>query len=291
MQRQVQNAVDAGDGDVVARSLRERITASPGNIEDRIALAEHYRKQGITELAIEHYRLAAEREPGNTRLTLLLAQTLDEQGQTSEAAKLLAGFLDRNPDFDADLAGWLGIFHDKLGEWHAGESAHRAAFSRNPSNAAYRNNLGYNLLMQGRRVEAIQELRKSLEIHPRMEVARNNLALALMQEAGPKQKSEALEHWQSVSTPATAHSNAAASLIEQGRLAEARKELETALEHQRDYAPALKNLALLSAMDGRPAAVPPVKTSGVRRWMKKAWVAFAGIEQKPAGRVALATRE
>lgn len=291
MQRQVQNAVDAGDGDAIARSLRERMTAAPDDIEIRISLAEHYRKQGITELAIEHFRLAAERLPDSSRLALLLAQTLDEQGQTREAATALAHFLERTNDPDPELPAWLGIFRDKLGDWQEGESAHRAALARNPSNAAFHNNLGYNLLKQGKRAEAALELRKALEIQPRLEVARNNLALALMHEAGPEQKREAVEHWQSVSTPSAAHNNAAAALIEQGRLEEARKELETALVHQRDFVPALKNMALLSELDGKPAAVPAAKKSGFRRFMRKAWVAFAGIEEKPDGRVAQTARK
>ena len=67
---------------------------------------------------------------------------------------------------------------------------------------------------------------------------------------------------QSISDPATAHSNLAAMLIEQGKYAEARKELELALGYNKGHAAALNNLKLVSELDKMPAAiaVKPVRT-------------------------------
>ena len=71
---------------------------------------------------------------------------------------------------------------------------------------------------------------------------------------------------QSISDPATAHSNLAAMLIEQGKYAEARKELEVALGYNKAHAAALANLKLVSELDNKPAVMPakPVRT----RWGK-----------------------
>ena len=73
---------------------------------------------------------------------------------------------------------------------------------------------------------------------------------------------DAVLHWQSISDPATAHSNMAALLIEQARYAEARKELDLALGYNRNHAAALSNLKLVSELDGKPAVIPikPIRT-------------------------------
>ncbi|MBI3683609.1 MAG: tetratricopeptide repeat protein [Acidobacteria bacterium] len=282
MQRQIENAIDAGDGDAVARQLREQMASNPDILEVRLKLAEHYRRMGFPELAVEHYRLCVERFPEQPKVVLLLAQTLHEQGMTRRAADELDRFLAKHPPSSPDSPAWLGIFRDELGDYAAAESAHRAALSLNPSNARLLNNLGYNLLLQEKTDDAIAHFRRALALDPRMETARNNLGLALARNPGPEAERLALEQWQSAAGPATAHNNLAAVLIEQGRFGEARKQLETALTLKKDHAPALKNLALLSSLDGQPAALPQPaapKPGGWKRFMKKVWYSVAGIEQ------------
>lgn len=293
MQRQVQNAVDAGDGDAVARDLRQRMTADPGNLAYRLELAGHYRQQGYTELAIEHYRLAADRFPQSSKVVLLLVQAMHEQHMTAEAAALLDRFLSKHPAQTSDLPAWLGILRDETGDYARGESAHRAAVALSPSNAKLHNNLGYNLLIQGKRPEAVEALRRALALDPHMETASNNLGRALMSEAGPQQRREAIAQWKSAANAATAHNNAAAILIEQGDYAEARRELEAALREHRNFLPALKNLELVSQLDAKPAAVlTREKKAAMRRSAVKVWNAVAGIEEKPRKPgVTLATRE
>jgi len=111
--------------------------------------------------------------------------------------------------------------------------------------------------MQKRPSEAAFEFRQALKLKPHSEVARNNLGLALAETP-----QEAVLHWQSVSDPATAHSNMAALLIEQGRYEDARKELDLALGYNKSHAAALSNLKLVSELDGKPAVIPikPVRT-------------------------------
>src|SRR3982074_811082 len=63
MERQVQNARDAGDGDYVVRALRQKMAAEPDNLAIRLELIEHYTHAGYPELALEHCRLAGTRFP------------------------------------------------------------------------------------------------------------------------------------------------------------------------------------------------------------------------------------
>jgi Flp pilus assembly protein TadD len=139
------------------------------------------------------------------------------------------------------------------------------------------NNLGFSLLKQGLNDLAASEFRSALKLNPHSEIARNNLGIAL---AG--QASEAIVNLQSLNEPATAHSNLAAVLIEHGKYAEARKELQTALEYNQSNPAALKNLELLSNLDGKPMNVPAI-TAQRTRWvrMKSAWQRWFGGDVQP----------
>ena len=259
--RQIANAVDAGEGDYIARALRRRMAAEPENVAVRIELIRHFSAVGYPELALEHSRVAAMRFPESAEVRLALARSLRSMGMAREAADGLAAFLTEHPQQSPVYDSWLGIMRDELAEWTAGERAHRAALALNADLDYLHNNLGYNLLKQGRTSEAAFEFRQALKLRSDSEVARNNLGMALA--ATP---AEAVVHLQSVNDPATAHSNLAAAMIEQGRYDEARKELDLALGYNSGHAAALGNLKLVSSLDGKPAVIPvqPVRT----RWSK-----------------------
>ena len=250
MDRQIANAVDAGDGDYVTRSLRQRMAAEPDNVAVRLELIKHFTAMGYPGLALEHCRVAAARFPDSAEVQLILARSLRSLNMTKLAADGLAAFLTAHPQQSPAYDSWLGIMRDELADWVAGESAHRAALALNGNLDYLHNNLGYNLLKQGKVSEAAFEFRQALKLRPDSEVARNNLAMALA--AKPQ---EAVLHLQTVNDTATAHSNLAAMLIEQRRFEEARKELELALGYNRSHAAALNNLKLLSELDGKPAVV------------------------------------
>src|SRR5690348_13853677 len=65
IQRQVHNARAVGDGDYALGQLRERLMKDPTDLEARLQIADHLKRAGSLDLAIEHYRLAAERFPDN----------------------------------------------------------------------------------------------------------------------------------------------------------------------------------------------------------------------------------
>jgi Tetratricopeptide repeat. len=88
--------------------------------------------------------------------------------------------------------------------------------------------------------------------------------------------------WQSVSGPATAHNNLAAVLMEQGRYEEARKELKIALGYNKDHAAALRNLLLISDLDGNPISMStrPI-ASRWKRFSSGLKHAVLGTAEKP----------
>ncbi len=255
MKRQITNAVDAGDGDYIVRALREKLVADPDNLSVRLQLAEHYQQLGYPELAIEHYRLTASRFPANAAVAIRLARSLREFDHAEEAIEALVTFC-KHAAPPPELLSLLGILEDEAGRFSEAEKVYRAALQAAPKLGYLHNNLGYNQLLQGHAKEAVDEFREALGIEPHSQLANDNLGLALLaQWKTDEQPKEALLRWESVSGPATAHNNLATVLMEQGRYADARKELEVALTYQKDHAAARANLQLLAELDGKPAVV------------------------------------
>jgi Tfp pilus assembly protein PilF len=176
---------------------------------------------------------------------------------------------------------------DDAGHYPEAEKAYRAALSNTPKLAYLHNNLGYNLLLQGRAKEAADEFREALALEPHSRLANDNLGLALLaQWKTDEQPKEALLRWESVSGPATAHNNLASVLMEQRRYTDARKELEIALSYQKDHQAAAANLRLLSELDGRPATVAKDagKNAGSASFWNRVKKAFAGKDNSQVTR-------
>jgi Flp pilus assembly protein TadD len=268
MQLQIQNAIDAGEGDLEARALRQRLAANADDLDARLRLARLYSNRGLPDLAIEHYRLAAVRFPDSVAVALGLAKTLDGMGETEEALKAVAESLRNQPRGNWELLSLRGILEDQSGRSVEADASHRAALALEPGNGSLHNNLGYNLLTQGRSDEAAAEFRRAIEIDPRSEIAHNNLGAALASQSAPAQK-EALLELQRSSSPAIAHNNLAAVLMGQGRHAEARVELESALRMRPDFPAALSNLKLVAYEDGQPITFP-VASPPVNFWKRAA---------------------
>ena len=261
MTRQVQNAADAGDGDLEARNLRNRLAANSKDLNARIALAKLYSQRGFPDLALEHYRLAAAQFPQSPVVTLALAKTLREMDHPQEALKAARDFLTANPSA-WELLSLEGILEDEAGDFKSAENAHRGALAMQPSRGALHNNLGYNLLLQGKSDVAADEFRRAVDLDPRSVIAHNNLGTALAAQSHPP--AEALAELKRSADPAVAHNNLAAVLIQQGRYPEARVELEAALKYRHDFPEAMANLRLVSEKDGQPVALS--STSSAKRW-------------------------
>jgi Flp pilus assembly protein TadD len=260
--RQIHNASDAGDGDYQLQALRARTAAEPDNIAARLELAAAYRERGYPDVALEICRLAAERFPASGEVELALVRALRDSNRRPEAIAGLEAFLRAHPQKLASFRNWDGILHDETGDYASAEAAYRQAIELAPADDSLHNNLGYNLLQQKKLDAAAGEFREALRLNPASRVARNNLGLALASVS----TAQAIANWQAASDPATAHNNLAAVWIEKGNYAEARQELEIALGYDRNHAAALRNLELVSRLDGNPAAVPA--SASETRWQR-----------------------
>jgi Flp pilus assembly protein TadD len=280
MERHIQNGASVGDGDYEVRMLRERMAKEPGNLEVRLALAKRYDAVGSSELALEHYRLVAARFPENAEVHLLLGKSLRKAGARTEAAGMLQDFLKGHPQQSPDYVSLLGIVLDEQKQWTEGEQCHRQALQIAPHSDSLHNNLGYNLLMQGKNDPAADQFREALKLNPHSAVARNNLGMALA-----NKPDQAAVNWQSLGDPAVAHNNMAALLIQQGRYPEARRELDLALGYNKNFPAALENLRLVSELDGKPATItarsPQSPWAKVKTGLRKAFI-YEDLEQHPS---------
>jgi Flp pilus assembly protein TadD len=277
--KQIVNAVNAGDGDYELRVLRARLDANPLDLTARLELAGSYQKLGFTEVAIEHGRLACERAPDSDDAHIALAKMLRDAARSPEAAGVLSAYTSSHAGAGAAVWAWLGLLQDDTGDWKTGEAAHRRALALDPQRDDFHNNLGYCLLRQGRKEEAAGEFRAALKLHPRSVIAENNLGMALaaglVTQNRFAQNKEAVAHLQSVTDPATAHNNMAVAMIEEGRYADARQEIDLALRYNRAHPAALNNLRLVADLEGRPAEMQRVD-HGPGKWSRVtlAWHRF-----------------
>ena len=264
--RQVRNAIDAGDGDFPLRALRQKVAADPDNVAVRLELAKAYGERGYHEVSLEISRLAVARFPQSGEAQLSLVRGLRDVNRRSEAIASVESFLKVHPESGAEFYSWLGILRDESGLWPLGEPAHRKALELAPAADYLHNNLGYNLLMQNQNAEAAREFTEALKLNPGSQMARNNLGIA---QAHSNATLEAVANWQATSDPATAHNNLAAVWMEKGNYSEARRELDLALGYNRAHAAALRNLELVARLDGNPAALKakPLDTR-VARWQR-----------------------
>ena len=264
--RQVRNAIDAGDGDYPLRALRQKVAAEPDNVAVRLELAKAYGERGYHEVSLEISRLAVARFPQSGDAQLALVHDLRDVNRRSEAIASLESFLKAHPESGAQYYSWLGILRDESGLWPLGEPAHRKALELAPAIDYLHNNLGYNLLMQKKNEEAAREFSEALKLNPGSQMARNNLGIARAQSNAT---AEAVANWQSTSDPATAHNNMAVVWMEKGNYSEARRELDLALGYNKAHAAALRNLELLARLDGSPAMLKakPLDTRATR-WQR-----------------------
>ena len=251
--KEIINAVNAGDGDYELRRLRAQIDAKPQNLTVRLELARHYQQLGFPEIALEHLRLACERAPDSDDAHLALAKFLRDSDRAREAATMLTIYTGIHAQPSAGVWAWLGLLQDDLEDWQAGESAHRKSLALDAGRDEFHNNLGYCLLRQGKPQDAAAEFRIALKLHPHSEIAENNLGLALAVLDSQADSKDAVAHLQSVADPATAHNNMAVALLEAGKYPEAQKEIAVALGYNQSHPAALSNLQLLSTLQGHPA--------------------------------------
>jgi superkiller protein 3 len=283
LEQQVQGAFDPASGDRRVQTLSARLRLDPQDAEARLDLARLYESYNMAELAQEQYLRAFNLDPESaSALQGLVRIARAHPEQAADTLPLVRAFLDRHPGHLAAL-NMHGTLLDVTGDLADAERAYRQALAQQPLAAYLYNNLGLNLAAQDRLPEAIAALRRALELEPKSDVVRNNLASALVRRG---ETSAALRLFRDAgAAPAVAHNNLAAILLEQGQLEESRAQLIEALQATSFFPPALENLKLLVERDRQRHALPgavPQRVLIPADWMRMLpGPPEHGLERKP----------
>jgi Flp pilus assembly protein TadD len=161
----------AGDG---------MLTRSPNSSDDSGVHVDLIR--GMLEKRQYYAALAhiedQKRVSGSTReLKLLEAEAHRKLGQGPQAEKLYKELL--GSEYDADAEHGLGLLYAGR-DLNSAVQHLRLAVQRRPTDADFRNDLGYALMVSGRYKEALPELATAVELDQNNPLSRNNLITLLL---------------------------------------------------------------------------------------------------------------
>ena len=202
------------------------------------------------------WRTTVARNPGAAMAWVHLGAELIKQGRHDEAvAAFQRGIQAAATPWDAaDAHNNLGcelMLNGKLAT--AVEHLERAV-TLNPANAEAQNNLGYALRGLGRLAEAIARYEQAVRLRPDYADARNNLGVALADAGRP---ADALPHFrialQRMPDNADFHHNRGNAFRQLNRMPEAIADYETALRLQPDRAETHEDLGVALGASGRTA--------------------------------------
>ncbi len=172
------------------RALAESRHKDAGRLIERVLLAEPENWEARLLFAELHL---ASGNPGRAEpiFESLIGQA-DVDGRALQGhgiASTLQGNLDRGRESlqraVAQNSGlwraWnaLGYHHDSNRDWAAAAASYGKALEGNPDSALIYNNRGFSMLMQRRLKKAVADFNRALRMNPELEVARENLRLAL----------------------------------------------------------------------------------------------------------------
>lgn len=181
------------------------------------------------------------RLPDNARMHLLLGIVLREKGAYDAAEREIRTSLKLSPKSAAAHTA-LGALLLKRGRYEKAEQAHREAVSIAPKVARYHNDLGFCLLVQRKMDKAKRELMEAIRLDPNLRVAFNNLGFLL---GLTGDMDGAMRAFSQAGGRAMALTNMGYVEELRGRPEHARRYYERAIQHRKDYKPALHNLRAL----------------------------------------------
>jgi Tfp pilus assembly protein PilF len=200
---------------------------NPDSVDALNGLGTIAYKEHKTSEAGNLFRLALEKAPENSQARLYLGKISREQADLTSSLLWLNKAAELNPE-NPEILTELAITNDTIGQEHLvfAEPLYRKVVDLRPNSAAAHNNLGFNLLLQGRYVEAIETFAKSLTIDPQNARTKNNLATAYLLN---NENDKALTLYEGAVGKAAAYNNLGYIYMTQGNWDQAEKAFKTAL--------------------------------------------------------------
>jgi tetratricopeptide (TPR) repeat protein len=199
---------------------------------EALILGEMKRYKESVELLRSMLKGQPEDATDDATVHLLLCNVLLQSGQLQEAEAAARRALELNPG-DGEATAQLASALDRAGRHDEAETLLRDLLAREPDNATALNNLGYFLVERGvKQQEALRLIEQAVAIDPIQGSYLDSLGWAHYKLGNYDKAREALEKAVLYSSRnATLHEHLGDVLRQQGRLAEARRQWEKALEY------------------------------------------------------------
>ena len=156
-----------------------------------LIVVDGLRKQGRSRAALAFLADYNRQFPNDREAMLLQAECLLDTG-AFEQAKPIYTALATGPSAAAAYAG-LGNIAAAGHDWANATSQFEEATRRDPSNAAYVNDLGFALVHIGQYDRGLAKLQEATQLDPASRTARNNLILGMTLAGHPNQAAELVE--------------------------------------------------------------------------------------------------
>jgi Flp pilus assembly protein TadD len=256
-------------GDPQVKKLETRMQLDPQNSAMHLELGQLYEKYSIEDMALDQYTRAFNLDAENLAALLGMTRIMRKNPeQLAEVLPRVRAYAESHGDNGLALAALASLLDD-TGDLTPAEALYRRALALDSKASYLHNNLGFNLMLQGRLTDAVPQFRKALALNPQSQTARNNLGVALARQ-GDRQAALRVFIDAGVDR-AVAHNNLAVALLEQDRLEESRAELMEALASRNFFEPALENFKLLLEKDQDRQSKPftaPYKPALPLDWMR-----------------------
>ena len=234
-----------------AQILLERyIFTFPDDPRGRLALAELRLALGDTGGSLQAFRALLEFPEVEVDARQGYGIALMLIGDTDAALRELSAAVEADP---TRWRAWnaLGVYYDSQEQWALSDDAYRRALALQPEEPTILNNLGFSLLMQGRKEEAVRTLQDALRLDPTEDLTKTNLRIAY---AHLGQYRRAVAGTANDSEQARALNNAGYVALLLGDYQAAEAYFEQAMEADPTYNEvAARNLDFLNSIRGDPA--------------------------------------
>jgi tetratricopeptide (TPR) repeat protein len=214
-------------------ALQDSLAGAPNSIRLRALLASTAARAGNLELATQEHRRILSAEPGNIESHIQMSGIFTRQGKIGEAIEMLERACALAPK-SAKVVGLLGFAHESAGRFEEAKTSYRKSLELQPGNPAIQNNLAFLIAETGGDLSEAQRLsEQSVKQVPANSSYIDTLGWVYLKK-NMRESALKIFHDLASSNPRdpTVRYHLGMALLQSGNRAQAKVELQKALEQQ-----------------------------------------------------------